>query len=87
VIAATNRDLQGAITGRAFRSDLFYRLNVFPIALPPLRGRKEDIPALGSYFVDRYAKRPGGKSAEKERVPSIHSNLIYGRVTSGNCKT
>src|SRR5258708_8810162 len=56
VIAATNRDLQAAIAAGAFRSDLFYRLNVFPIEIPPLRQRKEDIPMLVQYFIDRYAR-------------------------------
>ncbi len=59
VIAATNRDLQSAITAGAFRSDLFYRLNVFPIEVPSLRERQEDIPVLVAYFIDRYARRAG----------------------------
>jgi transcriptional regulator with GAF, ATPase, and Fis domain len=59
VIAATNRDLQAAIRAGSFRSDLFYRLNVFPIEMPSLRERKEDIPMLVEYFIDRYAQKAG----------------------------
>jgi formate hydrogenlyase transcriptional activator len=61
VIAATNRDLQRAIDARTFRSDLFYRLNVFPIEMPPLRKRIEDIPLLVEYFIERYAIKAGKK--------------------------
>jgi PAS domain S-box-containing protein len=59
VIAATNRDLTAAIAAGMFRADLFYRLNVFPIEVPPLRKRKEDIPMLVEYFVKRYAEKTG----------------------------
>jgi len=59
VIAATNRNLQTAIESGTFRSDLFYRLNVFPIETPPLRKRKEDIPLLVAYFLDRYSRKSG----------------------------
>jgi len=59
VIAATNRDLDVAVADGTFRQDLFYRLNVFPIEVPPLRERKEDLLMLVEYFVQRYAKRAG----------------------------
>lgn len=57
IIAATNRDLEKMVSNREFRSDLFYRLNVFPIRIPPLRDRREDIPLLVSYFVQKFSKQ------------------------------
>src|SRR6202790_3034566 len=82
VIAATNRDLQSAITAGAFRSDLFYRLNVFPVTLPPLRERKEDLSALVNYFVDRFAKRAGRKirGIRKSALDSLESYSWPGNI-------
>ncbi|MPZ20607.1 MAG: GAF domain-containing protein [Luteitalea sp.] len=59
IIAATNRDLQGAVADGSLRTDLFYRLNVFPVEVPPLRHRPADIPLLVEYFVHRYTQRAG----------------------------
>jgi len=61
VIAATNRNLHAAISEGIFREDLFYRLNVFPIEIPPLRERKEDIPMIVEHFVNRFARKTGKK--------------------------
>jgi PAS domain S-box-containing protein len=82
VIAATNRDLQGAIEAGAFRSDLYYRFNVFPIEMPPLRERKEDIPLLVEYFIDRYANRAGKKirGINRATLDSLKSYAWPGNV-------
>src|ERR1700694_840629 len=70
VIAATNRDLTAAIAAGTVRADLFYRLNVFPIEVPPLRKRKEDIPMLVEYFVKRYAEKMG------KQIRKIDNNTL-----------
>ncbi|HJX83146.1 MAG TPA: sigma 54-interacting transcriptional regulator, partial [Candidatus Angelobacter sp.] len=67
LVAATNRNLEKMVADREFRSDLFYRLNVFPIQIPSLRERKEDIPLLVSYFVQKFAKQ---MQKQIESVPS-----------------
>src|SRR5207247_5827666 len=75
VIAATNRDLEEAVRAGRFRADLFYRLNVFPIQVPPLRERASDIPQLAMFFLSRFAKRFG------RRVDTIASETM-GRLVS-----
>src|SRR5436309_2819723 len=82
VIAATNRDLHSAIAAGSFRNDLFYRLNVFPIELPPLRERKEDIPILVNYFVNRYAQRAGRKidTIQKKSLEALQEYSWPGNV-------
>ncbi len=82
VIAATNRNLQAAIAAGTFRSDLFYRLNVFPIDMPPLRERREDIPLLVEYFVD-YCARKVGKNIQgitKESLDLLRSYPWPGNI-------
>jgi transcriptional regulator with GAF, ATPase, and Fis domain len=82
VIAATNRDLQAAIAAGTFRSDLFYRLNVFPIEVPPLRERREDIPVLVGYFIDRFARKAGKsiRSVDKMTMESLQSYPWPGNI-------
>ncbi len=82
VIAATNRDLEAAIAAGIFRSDLFYRLNVFPIEVPPLRERREDIPVLVEYLIDRYARKAGKniRGVNKRSLELLQSYPWLGNV-------
>jgi PAS domain S-box-containing protein len=82
VIAATNSDLKIAMAEGHFRSDLFYRLNVFPIEVPPLRDRKEDVPMLVEYFIDRYASKAGKKirSINKTSLQLLQSYSWPGNI-------
>jgi PAS domain S-box-containing protein len=82
VIAATNRDLKAAIASGVFRSDLFYRLNVFPIEIPPLRNRREDIPLLVEYFIDRFARKAGKniRGVNKETLDKLQSYPWPGNI-------
>jgi formate hydrogenlyase transcriptional activator len=82
VIAATNRELQAAISAGSFRSDLFYRLNVFPIEIPSLRERGADIPLLVEYFIDRYAQKAGKhiKRVNKKTLELLQSYPWPGNI-------
>jgi PAS domain S-box-containing protein len=82
VIAATNRDLQDSIEAGMFRRDLYYRLNVFPIEMPSLRERKEDIPLLVEYFIDRYASRVGKRiqCIDRETLARLTSYAWPGNI-------
>jgi PAS domain S-box-containing protein len=82
VIAATNRDLQAAVRAGSFRSDLFYRLHVFPIHMPPLRERADDIFLLVQYFIDRYAQKAGKtiKGVNKKTLELLQSYLWPGNI-------
>src|SRR5271165_1466305 len=82
VIAATNRDLQAAIAAGVFRTDLFYRLNVFPLQVPPLRDRKDDIPMLVEYFIDRFARQSGKKitSIDKKTLELVQAYPWPGNI-------
>jgi formate hydrogenlyase transcriptional activator len=82
VIAATNRDLEAAIDTGMFRSDLFYRLNVFPIEMPALRQRREDIPLLVEYFIDRLARKAGKsfQTVNKKSLALLQSYTWPGNI-------
>jgi len=83
IVAATHRDLRQMVADGEFRSDLFYRLHVFPLALPPLRERREDIPLLVSHYIDKYAKR---MQRRIETIPSQAMKAITSYSWPGNVR-
>ena len=87
IITATNRDLEKMVREGRFRDDLYYRLNVFPLVLPPLRERLEDLPVLADFFLKKYGEKNRRGSSPWSRRPSRPSGTTPGRETSGNWKT
>ncbi len=83
LVAATNRDLSNMVKQREFRSDLYYRLNVFPVRLPPLRSRREDIPALVTHFVEIYGRRMG---KQIESIPTETLSALSSYAWPGNIR-
>jgi formate hydrogenlyase transcriptional activator len=83
LVAATNRDLEEMVRRGEFRSDLFYRLKVFPISIPPLRERREDIPLLVSYFMQKYARQMGKNT---ETVPASTMEKLLRWPWPGNVR-
>jgi len=83
LVAATNRDLMEMVTRGEFRSDLYYRLNVFPLLLPPLRERREDIPTLVTHFVEILGRRMG---REIEHIPPETMSALNSYPWPGNIR-
>ncbi|MFO0701384.1 MAG: sigma 54-interacting transcriptional regulator [Nitrospira sp.] len=83
LIAATNRDLKGLVEAKQFRSDLYYRLNVFPVTMPPLRDRREDIPTLVRYFTQHYALR---MKKNIQTVPARTLEILFRYAWPGNVR-
>jgi formate hydrogenlyase transcriptional activator len=83
LVAATNRDLSEMVAARTFRSDLYYRLRVFPLHMPPLRERQEDIPALVRYFVEKHARR---MNRAVETIPAETLDLLVRYPWPGNIR-
>jgi formate hydrogenlyase transcriptional activator len=87
VLAATNRDLAADVEDGDFRQDLYYRLNVFPVKVPPLRERIEDIPLLAEYLLERYAKKAGKKITAIDRSTLEMCRTTIGRAMFENYRT
>jgi formate hydrogenlyase transcriptional activator len=83
LVAATNRDLARMVADNCFRADLYYRLNVFPLVLPPLRERRDDIPQLVRHFTQHFARRMGRRI---ESIPSAVMDALVGYSWPGNIR-